>query len=81
MAPRNFLIGIDPSGKHPPLIKHPLLPCSFSLRQTSISFFGVVAGIMVFKICVLQCLHIKVHEVPVMEIEGKLFLGVLKYAF
>jgi hypothetical protein len=55
----------------PPLIRQPIAPSSFSFLQTSSSAFGVVAGIIVFKILPPQCLQLSAHFDPVNDIAGK----------
>ncbi len=73
IASTNFSKGTEPSGKQPPLIRHPTAPLFFSFTQRSKSASGVRAGVIVSKTFLLQCLHSKAQEEPVMEIEGKTF--------
>ncbi len=71
IASTNLLMGTDPSGKHPPLMRQPTAPRFFSFAQRLKSFFGVRAGDMVSRTFPLQCLHSRAQEEPVIEIDGK----------
>jgi hypothetical protein len=65
------LSGTDPSGKHPPLIKHPKAPLRLIFFASANSVLGFVAGCIVCRTLPSQCLQLSAQEVPVMEIVGK----------
>src|SRR4030067_1870541 len=72
------LRGTDPSGKHPPLTKHPLAPAVLRRSHNSTSSFGVVAGYIVSRTTPPQCLHFIAQFLPVTEIVGKSEIDELK---
>ncbi len=61
---------MDPSGRQPPLIKHPTAPWRFNSFPSCRSLVGDVAANMLFRTIPSQCLHFKEQEDPVREIEG-----------
>lgn len=73
--------GTEPSGRHPPLMRQPAAPFSFSFVQTLKSSSGLGAETIVSNTLPLQCWHFRAQEEPVIEIEGKESCDEWKYLF
>ena len=67
----NCLRGTEPSGRHPPLTRHPKAPFCFNFEPSSRSFSGVLAGCMVSRTLLPQCLQLSAQSLPVTDIVGK----------
>ena len=70
----NLRRGTEPSGRHPPLMRHPNAPSCLSLLQRVNNSSGVFAGYIVFRTLPPQCLHFSEQPWPVIEIVGKSFV-------
>src|SRR5271157_365915 len=63
--------GTEPSGMHPPLMRHPWAPFAFNCAHSSNNCSGDLAGYIVSSTSLPQCLQLRAHSVPVMDIVGK----------